>query len=197
MYVKDFIPSEKRATYAEGGIERRMYEAAVMVAVSQHLIDLQRQCGENGKVSIHPDGQHDRQYSFREALGALGFQRCEALGKTEFGGRYRHGDDEITVFPQSGRGDVTAHVEGRLVMVECKGGTLNSRHAGVLSRARSSLSELIGQLMVLPDDGARHIAARPWSKQSEELARRLAPRCIKAGIEIALVHEDGSLQFVT
>lgn len=196
MYVRDYAPSAKRAAFAEGGVERRMYEAAVMIAVARYLIEQQHFHGQPGSVFIHPDGQHDAQFSFVDCLRMIKFERVEAMGRTKFGGRYVSGEDEIVVFPKSGLGDVTADVGGRRVIAECKGGTLNSRHAGIQSRARTSLSELIGQLMVLSDDGSRQIAVRPWSRQSQDLAERLAPRCAKVGIEIALVHEEGSLHFV-
>jgi hypothetical protein len=55
---------------------------------------------------------------------------------------------------------------------------------------------LIGQLMVLPADGSRQIAVRPYTPTAENLAKRLSARCAQAGIEIALVREVGSLMFV-
>lgn len=196
MYVTEFRSTAKRAIKAEGGIERRMTEAAVMLAVAQHLLGLQTAGGRPGEVSLHPDGEHAKQFDIVGCLATLGFRRIEPKGNTLYGGVYRRGADEITVFPKSGLGDVVATVGGRQVVAECKGGTINSRHGGVLSRTRSGLSELIGQLMVLPADGSRQIAVRPYTPTAENLAKRLSARCAQAGIEIALVREDGSLMFV-
>jgi len=196
MYVTDFHSTAIRASKAVGGVERRITEAAVMLAVGQHLMSLQKAEGQNGDVFLHPDGEHAKQFDIVGCLARLGFLRTAPMGKTAYGGVYRRGADSITVFPKSGLGDVVATVAGRRVIAECKGGTINSRHGGVLSRTRSGLSELIGQLMVLPIDGARQIAVRPHTSLAEDLAKRLSARCALAGIEIALVKEDGSLVFV-
>lgn len=196
MYVTDFHSTAKRAIKAEGGVERRMTEAAVMLAVAQHLLALQNAEGQSGEVFLHPDGEHAKQFDIVGCLATLGFQRLAPKGNTTYGGVYGRGADQITVFPKSGLGDVVATVAGRQVIAECKGGTINSRHGGVLSRTRSGLSELIGQLMVLPADGSRQIAVRPYTQTAENLAKRLSARCAKAGIEIALVEENGSLIFV-
>lgn len=196
MYVTDFHSTAKRASKAEGGVERRMTEAAVMLAVSQHLIALQKAAGDRGDVVLHPDGEHAKQFDIVGFLVAHGFERVAAKGATSYGGVYQRDLDTITVFPKSGQGDVVAIVGGRKVIAECKGGVINSRHGGVLSRTRSGLSELIGQLMVLPADGARQIAVRPYTRTAEDLAKRLSARCAAAGIEIALVREEGSLAFV-
>ena len=196
MYVTDFHSTAKRASKADGGVERRMTEAAVMLAVGQHFLALQNSNGQRGDVFLHPDGEHAKQFDIVSCLATLGFIRTAPKGNTAYGGVYRRGADSITVFPKSGLGDVVATVAGRRVVAECKGGTINSRHGGVLSRTRSGLSELIGQLMVLPVDGARQIAVRPHTPLAEGLAKRLSARCALAGIEIALVKEDGSLVFV-
>lgn len=196
MYVTDFHSTAIRASKAEGGVERRMTEAAVMLAVGQYLMALQNAEGQHGEVFLHPDGEHAKQFDIVGCLATLGFLRTAPKGNTAYGGVYRRGADSITIFPKSGLGDVVATVAGRRVIAECKGGTINSRHGGVLSRTRSGLSELIGQLMVLPVDGARQIAVRPHTPLAEDLAKRLSARCALAGIEIALVKEDGSLAFV-
>jgi hypothetical protein len=62
---------------------------------------------------------------------------------------------------------------------------------------RKGLSELIGQLMVLPVDGARQVAVLPNTPDRARLAQRLAARCSLAGIELALVEIDGAIRYVT
>lgn len=196
MYVTDFHTTEKRSAKAEGGVERRMTEAAVMIAVAMHFMAEQRRLGEIGAVSMHPDGEHAKQFNIIDCLSGHGFSRLNGIGSTLYGGLYGRGEDRVIVNPKSGLGDVSAVVGGQLMIAECKGGVINSKHGGVLSKTRSGLSELVGQLMVLEDNGARQLAVRPFTVQALTLAERLAPRCRKAGIEIALVEPDGRLVFV-
>ena len=93
---------------------------------------------------------------------------------------------------RSGLGDVVAEVEGVRVLVEAKGGCINSRNPGQLSRLRKHVYEAVGSLL----DGReadRLIAAVPLHAQTERLAGRMAPRCRRVGIEIALVAPDGEV----
>ncbi|HEX7761426.1 MAG TPA: hypothetical protein VF459_18110 [Caulobacteraceae bacterium] len=74
---------------------------------------------------------------------------------------------------------------------------INTTHAGQKSRLRKGLSELIGQLMVLPVDGARQVAVLPNTPDTSRLAHRLVARCGLAGIELALAEADGTIHYVT
>ena len=59
------------------------------------------------------------------------------LGKTAYGGTYADGNGKtIVINPSSGRGDVVAESDGMRIVAECKGGIVNTRHAGQLSRLR-------------------------------------------------------------
>lgn len=82
---------------------------------------------------------------------------------------------------------------GGRVLVECKGGTINTTHAGQPSRLRRGLCEAVGPLLARPEDSAKEIAAAPWTTETASLAARMDPRCRMAKIEIALVQRDGSL----
>ena len=83
-----------------------------------------------------------------------------------------------------GLGDVV----GGNITAECKGGVLNSTHAGQTSRLRKGLNETIGQSMTSEIvEGKRQFAVVPKAPASEALAKRISARCRKAGIEIALV----------
>ncbi len=48
----------------------------------------------------------------------------------------------IIVNPKSGLGDVLADIEGRSYVAECKGGVINSKHAGQLFRLRKGYARL-------------------------------------------------------
>ena len=133
----------------------------------------------------------------RDFMGRAGFVRVAALGKTAYGGHYTRAARTIIVNPKSGQGDVVGAVGGRRVIAECKGGTINTSHAGQKSRLRKGLSELIGQLMILDDAAVRQVAVLPHTAEVERLARRLGPRCAAAGIEIALVSPTGDVAFAT
>jgi len=87
-------------------------------------------------------------------------------------------------------------VDGRSIVIECKGCTINSTHADQLSRLRRGLYEAVGLLMARPFDGAREIAAVPWTPETERLAARMVSRCSRAGIELALVRRDGAIVWV-
>jgi hypothetical protein len=184
---------EKRAAFAVGGQELRLTEAAVMLAVAQYLMS----GAETAVVSIHPDGQLAKQFNIPEWLANNGFERREGKGSTAYGGIYVRGNKTLIVHPRSGQSDVSGEYDGRKVFAECKGGVINSKHNGQRSRARRGIFEVVGALLARPYADGRQIAAVPRTPDTERLAERLAPRCEMAGIEIALVNEDGSLFWAT
>lgn len=170
-----------------------MTEAAVMLAFALHLLDA---ADGEATVTIHPDGEHAKIFGIRQCLEIAGFRRTEAVGKTAYGGRYVRGEHAIVVNPTSGKGDVEGEIGGQRIVAECKGAAINSKHNGQRSRTRKGLSELIGQLMILPEDGARHVAVIPETYDTARLAPALVQRCARVGIEIVLVKEDGGVRFV-
>ncbi len=188
-YVTRHEPPETRRAKAQGGIEERLTEAAVMLAMASYILD----SASEATVSIYPDGEHAKRFDIPAWLRRAGFERSETLGTTTYGGTYRRGLQTVVVNPRAGVGDVVGVIDGRIVVIECKGGTINSTHAGQLSRLRRGLCEAVGLLMARPDDGAREIAAVPWTAETARLAARMAPRCRCAGIEIALVRDDGTV----
>jgi hypothetical protein len=191
-YVTRYVPPEARKAKAAGGVEERLTEAGVMLAIASHLLDQAREA----TVWIHPDGEHAKRFDIPAFLAGAGFEKVESKGSTAYGGTYRRGSETVIVDPRSGRGDVVGSLDGRKVVVECKGGTINSTHAGQLSRLRRGLCEAVGLLMTRPSDGAREIAAVPFAQETERLARRMADRCLEAGIEIALVRRDGAIVWI-
>ncbi|MFC3080145.1 hypothetical protein ACFODL_18750 [Phenylobacterium terrae] len=193
MFLTEYEPPERRRAFASGGVELRLTEAAVMLAFALHLLE---QTEGTGTVYIHPDGEHAKIFDISAFLLNLGFERVEALGTTAYGGRYVREDANIIVRPASGLGDVVGVVAGRRVVAECKGGVINSNHAGQKSRLRKGLSELVGQLMLLPLDGSRQVAVLPFTDEVLRIANRLMPRCAAAGLEIALVSAEGRVDFV-
>jgi len=193
MFVTEYEPPEKRRSSAEGGMEKRITEAAVMLAFAFHLLEL---AGGKGTVSMHPDGEHAKTFDIVAFLERRGFARVEAIGRTAYGGRYVRGEEEIIVNPTSGVGDIVGVIEGQRVVAECKGGTINTKHSGQKSKLRKGLCELIGQLMWLPMDGSRQIAVLPETGEIDRLASRLISRCAQAGIEIALVDTLGEIRYV-
>jgi hypothetical protein len=165
-----------------------------MLAFAMHLLS---QPGSSGLVHMHPDGEHAKIFDIAEFLSRAGFHKLETLGSTSYGGRYVRGSETVVVRPASGLGDVLGEVGGRKVIAECKGGVINSTRAGQKSRLRKALSELMGQLMVLPVDEARQVAVLPFTVEVSRLAQRLARRCATVGIEIAMVQPDGRIDLVT
>lgn len=193
MFVTDYIPPEKRRAFVVGGVERRFTEAAVMLAYALHLLECAK---SEATVAIHPDGEHAKIFDIVRFMVLLGFTRAAPLGRTPYGGRYVRGAQTLIINPTSGKGDVVGEVDGRRVVAECKGGVVNSSHNGQRSRTRKGMSELIGQLMILPANGDRHVAVLPETYDTARLAPILAVRCAQVGIEIALIREDGSVRYI-
>lgn len=144
-------------------------------------------------VPIHPDGEHGKQFDFAGWLLRREFAKVSNLGTTSYGGVYRNAASQtITVNPKSGLGDVVAEVGDHIISAECKGGIINMRHSGQVSRLYRGLCETVGLLMATPSQG-RQIAVVPLTDGTLRLAERLAPRCALAGIEIALVGSRGEV----
>ena len=181
-------PTPARAARCDGGVELHLTEPAVMLAMAHWLID-------HGatEVEVHPDGMHLKQFDMGEWLSAQGFVKVKPLGRTEAGGVYENGDIAVTIDPRPGIGDVVAVIDGKRIEIEAKGGCINSRHPGPLSKLRKHLYEAVGMLLDSGSDTDRLIAAVPRHAETERVALRMAERCKAAGIEIALVSGDGSV----
>jgi hypothetical protein len=181
-------PPPNRAGKSDGAHEHHLYEGAVMVAYAMHF----RTQGARD-VRVHPDGEHGKQFDFAGWLGRRAFTKVSGVGSTAYGGVYRNpAGQTITVNPKSGLGDVVANIGDHVISAECKGGIINARHPGQLSRLYRGLCETVGLLMATPSQG-RQVAVVPLTDGTLRLAERLAPRCALAGIEIALVGSRGEV----
>lgn len=190
--ITELLPPPNRVGKCAGEHEHHLYEGAVMVAYAMHLLRTQ----DVRHVHIHPDGEHGKQFDFSSWLSRRGFDKVSSKGSTSYGGTYRNAaGQEITVNPKSGLGDVVADVGDRKIVAECKGGIINTRHPGQVSRLCKGLCETVGLLMATPSQG-RQIAVAPLTDSTLRLAERLAPRCALAGIEIALVGDRGEIRDV-
>lgn len=182
-------PPPNRVGKSDGAHEHHLYEGAVMVAYAMFLLRTQ---GVRD-VRIHPDGEHGKQFDFTGWLGRRTFAKVSSLGSTSYGGIYRNPTGQtITINPKSGLGDVVADVGDHVISAECKGGIINTRHSGQVSRLYRGLCETVGMLMATPSQG-RQVAVVPLTDGTLRLAERLAPRCALAGIEIALVGSRGEV----
>lgn len=182
-------PPPNRVRKCEGDHERHFDEGAVMVAYAMHLLRTENV----DEVRIHPDGEHGKRFDFAGWLQRQGFHMVLASGKTPYGGVYEHANGrKIIVNPKSGLKDVVAEQNGVSIGAECKGGILNTRHSGQMSRLDKGLCEAVGRLMASEANG-RQVAVVPYTEQTLKLATRLAPRCAQAGIQIALVKSKGEI----
>lgn len=185
-------PPPNRVGKSDGGHEHHLYEGAVMVAYAMHLL----RTVNAQHVRIHPDGEHGKQFDFSGWLIRRDFVKISNIGSTNYGGTYRNAaGQEITVNPKSGMGDVVTEVGNQVISAECKGGIINTRHSGQVSRLYKGLCETVGMLMATPSQG-RQVAVVPFTESTLRLAERLAPRCALAGIEIALVGSRGEVRDV-
>ena len=190
--VTAVAPPPNRVGKSDGPDEHHLYEGAVMLAYAMHLLRTQ---GARD-VRIHPDGEHGKQFDFAGWLSRHDFTKISGLGSTTYGGVYRNpAGQAVTVHPKSGLGDVVAEVGNHVISAECKGGIINTRHSGQVSRLYRGLCETVGLLMATPSQG-RQIAVVPLTESTLRLAERLAPRCVLAGIEIALVGGRGEVMDV-
>jgi hypothetical protein len=187
--VTALAPPSNRVGKSDGPVEHHLYEGAVMLAYAMHLLRTQ----DARDVRIHPDGEHGKQFDFMGWLGRRAFTKISDLGSTAYGGVYRSPMGQtITLNPKPGLGDVVADVGNHVIWAECKGGIINTRHPGQVSRLYRGLCETVGMLMATPSQG-RQVAVVPRTEGTLRLAERLAPRCALAGIEIALVGSHGEV----
>jgi hypothetical protein len=193
--IKTHIPKEGRALKAAGGIEHHLTEGAVMMAFAMHLLQT---VPDLKLVSVHPDGEHAKNFDFADWLSKQGFAKESSKGSTAYGGVYCSAKGQrVVVNPKSGVGDVVADLEGKSYVAECKGGVINSTHAGQLSRLRKGLCETVG-LSLASDavEGRRQFAVVPKTRVTTALAKKMAGRAKAAGIEIALVDCVGHIEDV-
>ena len=188
-FITEKPPPKGRAEKCEGLLEEHLYEAAVMLAMVRWLFDL----GAT-KVCVHPDGMHAKQFNICNWLRNEGFKKIAQKGETREAGTYARGLHTLDVEFMPGKGDVVAELRGRGVVVEAKGGILNTRHSGQKSKLRRRLYEAVGMLLDRPVSGDRLIAAVPLHRDTEKIACRMAQRCRDAGIEIALVSGTGEVK---
>jgi hypothetical protein len=169
--------------------DRYFFEGAVMLAYAMHLLRTE----PVQEVLIHPDGQHARQVDFPGWLEKHGFHRT-ITARTPFSGTYQDAEGrQIVIHPRSGLSDLTAEANGVRIEAECKGGAIETRHPGRLSKLDKSMCEIIGRLM-MKAPGGRLVAVMPKAEVTLRIGRKLAPRCAKAGIEIALVGPNGEVE---
>lgn len=191
--VTALAPPPNRVGKHDGEHEEHLYEGAVMVAFAMHLL----RTVQTRSVRIHPDGEHGKRFDFAGWLSRRGFTKISQLGGTTYGGVYRNAEgQEITVNPKSGLGDVVAEVGNHVISAECKGGIINTRHSGQVSRLYRGLCETVGLLMASEPRG-RQIAVVPYTAGTLRLAGRMTSRCAVAGIEIALVKSHGEVLMVS
>ena len=187
--VTALAPPPNRVGKSLGDHEHHLYEGAVMIAYAMHLF---RTEGAS-HVRVHPDGEHGKQFDFQGWLGRHQFRKTSSIGTTAYGGVYENASGQtITINPRSGLGDIVAEIGDHVISAECKGGIINTKHPGQVSRLYKGLCETIGMLMATPSQG-RQAAVVPLTDSTLKLAQRLAPRCALAGIEIALVGGRGEV----
>jgi hypothetical protein len=185
-YLQQRVPPPNRQRYCESGLEHHLTEAAVMIAFAMYLF-------ENGalEVQLHPDGEHLKRYDVAACLKAQGFDLSAHPSV------YSRGRQTVAVTCKSGLGDVVSEVGNTIVVAECKGGILNTRHPGQTSRLRKGLCEAVGLLMSRSREGERQVAVVPATRSTRNIGLKMLPRLIEAGIEIALVDEYGKVSFMT
>jgi hypothetical protein len=188
--IVEVDPPPNRIGKCDGGRERHFTEAAVMLAYAFHLFEttIPDLCA----VELHPDGEHGKRFEIAKWLAAHGFPLKESRGVTNYCGKYVCGERQILISATPGLGDVVAVTPGGAIIAECKGGIINTRHSGQLSRLRKGLCEAVGLLMSKAR-GGRQVAVVPYTETTLRIAKQMASRADEAGIAIALVRESGEV----
>lgn len=191
-YVTERTPPPNRRGKVDGELERHLTEGAIMIALAEWLFDQGA-----SDVTVHPDGMHLKTFDILALLQARGFRHVEPdHGKTSAGGLWLRGVHRLKVYSRPGLGDVVGVLDGTEVEIEAKGGITNTLHSGQRSLLRRHLYEAVGQLLDSRSTSRRLIAAVPRHRETEVQAKRMVARCRAAGIELALVSEDGSVELV-
>ena len=156
-------PPPNRVKGCDGAMEHHLSEGAVMLAFAMHLLRTVRGLRE---VTIHPDGEHGKRFEFETWLKKQGFLLRRPMGTTRYGGLYEGpAGATVTINPSAGRGDVVATMGQVSYVAECKGGVINTKHAGQLSRVRRGLCETVGMLLAGPiGEHRKQFAVVPHTK---------------------------------
>lgn len=134
-------PPPNRRNRCDGDQEGHMTEPAVMIAFALQLLN------EGAtEVGIHPDGEHGRIFDIKACLEINNFTLIKRMGTTQYGGSYQRGHEAVRVTLVPGIGDVEARIGDQEIIAECKGGIINTRHPGQISRLRRGLCEAVGLL---------------------------------------------------
>jgi hypothetical protein len=175
--VTERNPPPNRVGTCFGDKEQYLTEGAVMVAFAMYLF---QQYPQLRHVNIHPDGLHGKHFSFLDRLAQRDFHLLHPTGRTTYGGTYRSADGRsINIELMPGKGDVAAEAEQLDILAECKGGLLNTRHSGQISRLRRGLCEAIGMCLGTPFvPGRRQFAVVPHTEVTQRLAAKMAQRAL-------------------
>ena len=185
-FVTKRAPPASRASKCDGEHEDHLTETGVMLAIAEWMFR------EGASVvRLHPDGMHPKSFNTSQWLQDSGFTKVTSRRITAIAGRYQRGDQTLEIAFRPGFGDIRASVHGHPVLVEAKGGCINTRHPAQVSKLRRGLHEAIGVLVGRPSGQGRRIAAVARHRATEELVEEIAPHCLAVGIELALVSGDG------
>lgn len=192
-YIDLREPPPNRCSFCHDGQEKHLTEGAVMIAFAMYLLDQGA-----STVELHRDGEHGKRHDLKTTLEANDLKLTQPEGTTSYGGTYQRGNQTVRVTLKPGLGDVIAQLNEKMLIAECKGGIVNTRHAGQLSRLRKGLCEAVGLLMARSaNPQERHIAVVPATPETQKVAIRMCKRAAAAGIEIALIDESGLVNFVS
>jgi hypothetical protein len=175
----------------------RMPEAEVSLRLAEFILSLPR---SGAMASVAIDGASIKVgdaviFNIGRFMVGTGWEQIKEpqVGRNAWTGAYRRGDKTIRVHSRRGEGEVVAQVNGRRIIAECKKGPL-VRKPG--SPEYPLLTTALGQALlfdVSADDIV--VAAVPDTPVFRKLAEtwRSRPLVRRAGIQLALVHRDGTV----
>src|SRR5215212_8182013 len=175
----------------------RMPEAEVALRLAEFILSLP---ASGAMASVAIDGASIKVgdsvvFDIGRFMIGTGWEQTKEpqVDRNAWTGAYRRGDKTIRVHSRPGEGNVVATVDGRRIVAECKKGPL-VRKPG--NPEYPLLTTALGQALlfeVSADDIV--VAAVPDTPVFRRLAEvwRVRPLVRRAGIQLALVHRDGTV----
>lgn len=175
-----------------------MTEPEVSIRLALYYIE---NCMTKETVRVSIDGAHIKtgstiHFPIESFLEQMGCVKQSQDGKWQGYYAIPGSDVQIAISSTPGVGDVVVNLDnGTTVYAECKKGRSNRS-----GQEYPLMREAIGQLMTgtVITDNMIPVVAIPYSSKSFELATRWSAldQMKKVGIQFALVHDDGAVDFI-
>src|SRR5713226_1931143 len=165
-------PDAARVGACDGDVEHHLPEGAVMVAFAMHLL---RTVPGLRQVSIHPDGEHGKQFDFRGWLRNRGFTMIASAGKRRTAAPMpRQRDRRSLSIRVRAAATYLRKVTDLALLPNARAGSSTPNMPGRQSRLRQGLCETVGLSLASPVSEGRRQFARTAILNERRLAASAA-----------------------